>query len=138
MCGIVALVGRPSSRPVPDAADLVARLDAAVDVRHDIDEATSRLADVDRLLHGVPGIRALLDQRQLVTNIEERLDRFDDVVAEWEARLDEGRVDDLESDARRLGALRDVVWAIRRDRLRTAAEVSTLAGRDASVVGIAG
>ena len=138
MCGIVALVGRPSSRPVPDAADLVARLDAAVDVRHDIDEATSRLADVDRLLHGVPGIRALLDQRQLVTNIEERLDRFDDVVAEWEARLDEGRVDDLESDARRLGALRDVVWAIRRDRLRTAAEVSTLAGRDASVEAIAG
>ncbi|MEY2996364.1 MAG: putative glucosamine-6-phosphate synthase, partial [Actinomycetota bacterium] len=138
MCGIVALVGRPSARPVPDAADLIARLDAAVDVRHDIDEATRLLTDVDRLLHGVPGVRALVDQRQLVTTIEDRLDRFDTVITDWESRLDDGRVDDLESDARRLGALRDVLWAIRRDRLRTAAEVAKLAGRDASVAAIAG
>ncbi|MDA0371559.1 MAG: SIS domain-containing protein [Actinobacteria bacterium] len=138
MCGIVALVGRPSARPVPDADEVMGMLDAAVDVRHDLDEATRRLVEVDRLLHGVPGIRALVDQRQLMTTIEDRLDRFDDVLTEWESRLDDGRVDDLETDARRIGALRDVLWAIRRDRLRTATEVAALAGRDASVAAIAG
>ena len=138
MCGIVALVSRPASRPVPAAADIVARLDDAVAARADLPRATTLLDEVDALLKGVPGVRALLDQRQLVTAIEERLSRFDDVIAEREAILDSADVESLEVGARELGALRDVIWSIRRDRLRTAAEVAALAGRDASVGAVAG
>ena len=138
MCGIVALVSRPASRPVPAAADIVARLDDAVAARADLPRATALLDQVDALLKGVPGVRALLDQRQLVTAIEERLDRFDHVIAEREAILDTADVESLEVGARELGAVRDVIWSIRRDRLRTAAEVAALAGRDASVGAVAG
>ena len=138
MCGIVALVSRPASRPVPAAADIVARLDDAVAARADLPRATTLLDEVDALLKGVPGVRALLDQRQLVTAIEERLSRFDDVIADREAILDTADVESLEVGARELGALRDAIWSIRRDRLRTAAEVAALAGRDASVGAVAG
>jgi len=138
MCGIVALVGRPSSRPVPTASDIIARLDEAVRERADLPAATAVLDEVDRLLHGVPGVRALIDQRQLITAIEERLSRFDTVIAEREAVLDTVDAESLEAGARELGALRDAIWSIRRDRLRTASEVAALAGRDASVAAIAG
>ena len=138
MCGIVALVSRPASRPVPTAADIVARLDDAVSARADLPRATALLDQVDSLLKGVPGVRALLDQRQLITAIEERLGRFDDVIAEREAILDTADADSLEVGARELGAVRDVIWSIRRDRLRTAAEVAAVAGRDASVGAVAG
>lgn len=138
MCGIVALVSRPASREVPTAAEIVARLDAAVRSRTDLGRATAILAEVDDLLKGVPGVRALIDQRQLVAAIDERLSRFDDVMAEREAVLDTVDPESLEVGARELGALRDVIWSIRRDRLRTATEVAALTGRDGSVGAVAG
>ncbi len=138
MCGIVALVSRPSARPVPAASEVVALLDAAVADRTDLPRATDILTRVDALLHGVPGVRALIDQRHLVTAIEERLARFDDVIAQRDAALDTVDSESLEVGARELGAVRDVIWAIRRDRLRTASEVAAMAGRDASTAAIAG
>ena len=138
MCGIVALVSRPATRPVPAAIDIVTRLDAAVEARADLIHATALLVEVDEMLKGVPGVRALIDQRQLMSTIDERLTRFDDVIAEREAVLDSADADALEAGARELGALRDAIWSIRRDRLRTATEVSALAGRDASIGAIAG
>ena len=138
MCGIVALVSRPATRPVPSADEIVSRLDAAVQVRADLPRATALLDEVDGLLKGVPGVRALLDQRQLVAAIDERLGRFDEVIAERDAVLDTADADALEVGARELGALRDVIWSIRRDRLRTATDVAALAGRDASVSAVAG
>ena len=70
MCGIVGVVRRRATRPVPDAAELVRRLDAALAaagaVRRMVTSPT-RLRErgggveaVDRVLRGVPGVRALL------------------------------------------------------------------------------
>ncbi len=55
MCGIVAIVARRPTRPVPAAADLLGLLDAAV-AAPSVDEAAVAVLEVDRLLHGVPGM----------------------------------------------------------------------------------
>ena len=65
MCGIIAVVRRPSTRPTPSASeviDLVAGLAVTVTEAEDITEALTvaggRLAEADRLLRGVPGLRS--------------------------------------------------------------------------------
>ena len=77
MCGIIAVVRRPSRRTPPDAGPLLAELDAA---RATLDAGPSRLAEaaakvagVDRALRGVPGVTALLAGGSLVDDIDARL-----------------------------------------------------------------
>ncbi len=70
MCGIIAVVSRPSRRTTPALAALLDPLHEAAAALEGVDAAgaavaSSRAADlvaaVDALLHGVPGITALLD-----------------------------------------------------------------------------
>ncbi len=133
MCGIVAILSRPPSRPVPDAADLLARLDRAVAAP--LGAAATELSELDGLLKGLPGVQALAGRRELVAALTARLDQLDGRVTDREAELE--RTETMTPEAvevanAELLAVRDGIWAIRRDRLRTAAEVDAFAGRDAS------
>jgi len=107
MCGIVALVSRPSTRAVPTPDEILALIDGAVRA-DDISAMADRLQRANSLLKGVPGVRALLDHRELALGITARLDRVDAVVAEEDSILESGVVsgDELESRATALIALR--------------------------------
>ena len=140
MCGIVAIVARRPTRPVPAAADLLGLLDGSV-AAPGVAEAAAPVAEVDRLLHGVPGMKALINHHELIAGITARLDQLDARIAERESQLEAGvgfSPDELESASAELLALRDAVWAVRGDRLRTAASVLDLAGCDAGDASLAG
>src|SRR5262245_60278981 len=96
MCGIIAVVRRPSTRAIPGADGLLADLDtawtllAAGPAR--LSEAAGRVAAVDKALRGVPGVLALLQHDTLTGDIAERVRRFEGWVAATEADLDAGRL----------------------------------------------
>ena len=140
MCGIVAIVSRPSTRPVPAASELMALLDAAV-AAGSVGEAAAKVAQVDRLLHGVPGVRALVGRSELITGIVARLDQLDAHGHTIERNLEIGAgltPEQIEETNAELLALRDAVWAVRKDRIRTANAVADFAGRDAGEGAVSG
>ena len=139
MCGIIGIVSRPPTRATPDATELIAGLDLAVGsisaVPTDVVGATEQVRRVDELLRGLPGVLALVGHVDLVAAITARLDRLDAAASDIEHRLDSNTdrldADSLERANAELIDLKDVLWAIRHDRLRSAREVEKLAGRDA-------
>jgi glucosamine--fructose-6-phosphate aminotransferase (isomerizing) len=140
MCGIIGIVSRPSQRPVPESAEVLAHLDRAV-AADTLSAAAAAVRQCDELLKGVPGARALVGRYELGAAIAARLDQLDARIAETDGRIesdDSLDVDDQERLATELIDLRDAVWAVRFDRLRTAREVEALAGRDSTVAAIAG
>jgi len=144
MCGIVALLARPSLRPTPSSTEVLALLDAAVAAAGggtsvQVLRATAApVADADRLLRGVPGVNALVSQPELADAIVARLARLDDYAKAAEGEIEAGGVDDVETANAALIALRDALWAVRKDRLRTAREVADLAARKAGPAALAG
>jgi glucosamine--fructose-6-phosphate aminotransferase (isomerizing) len=146
MCGIIGIVSRPPTRATPVAAELIAGLDRAhaaisFGTRNSV-EATALAREVDDALRGLPGVVALVGHVDLVAALTTRLGRLDAVASETERRLD-GNVDRLDPEAlewanAELIDLKDVLWAIRHDRLRTAREVEALAGRDARTSALGG
>ncbi|TDT17816.1 glucosamine--fructose-6-phosphate aminotransferase (isomerizing) [Ilumatobacter fluminis] len=140
MCGIVGIISRPPTRPIPTEQEILAAFDAAEAAVADPATAATELSAADRLLAGVPGALALIDRHEFVVEIEARLTRLDAAIAEFDGELDEGVVaaDEVERRAAASIALRDVLWSIRHDRLRTAREVAALAGRQASRGAVAG
>jgi glucosamine--fructose-6-phosphate aminotransferase (isomerizing) len=142
MCGIIGVVSRAPRRPVPTAAEILGGLDTALERRGDPRAVTAAARDVDAALHGVPGVLALADRHDLVAAITARLDQLDAYAADVDATLAAAApgldLDELEAASAASIELRDVLWAIRRDRLRTAQEVSLLAGRGAGPAALAG
>src|SRR5436189_1960901 len=131
MCGIIAVVRRPSTRGAPAADGLLADLDTAWGLLAGgparLGEAAGRVAAVDKALRGVPGVRTLLDHESLAGDVAERLTRFERWISATEADLDAGRVGlsgwALEDVNAAMVALKDAVWALGHDRLRTARAV---------------
>ncbi len=140
MCGIVGVISRAASRSVPSADEVLGLLDQAIAAIGDPVAVTVATASADALLRGVPGVVALADNRQLEASIVTRLDRLDLFANEFDRELEASEVTpgELERLSAEGIALRDVLWALRHDRLRTAREVSALAGRGASVDAVAG
>jgi glucosamine--fructose-6-phosphate aminotransferase (isomerizing) len=139
MCGIVAIVTRPSSRAVPEASDLLGVLDRAV-AADTLARAAEAVAEADRLLHGVPGTRALVGRHELIAGITARLDQIDARIAARDAELEATTAmvpEVLEQANAELLAARDAVWAVRSDRIRTAEMVAQFAGRDAGEAAVA-
>src|SRR5688572_18789993 len=95
MCGIIGVVRRRSSRPVPALAPLVEELERAVagleqwngDVAA-LDDAAAAIERVDAALRGVPGITALLDDRPGTLGIDHHSERLEESLALIELRLD--------------------------------------------------
>ena len=152
MCGIIAVLRSPSRRAVPSGPDLTARLDAAVAALEQAAEpatlaelvaaAANEIAAVDTALHGVPGVQALLERPSLAGEIEHRLDAVRDRSGAIEAALDAGALDLDGAGLERVNAalllLKDGVWAVSRDRLRTAEAVAALAGDDRGDAAVGG
>ncbi|MET0324968.1 MAG: SIS domain-containing protein, partial [Ilumatobacteraceae bacterium] len=140
MCGIVGIVSRPPTRPTPTRAEVLAGLDAAVAARGDAATVTAAARVVDESLRGLPGVLALAGDHELLAAITARLDQLDAYAADVDAALAAAVLDpdELERASAESIALRDVLWAIRSDRLRTARSVADLAGRDAGVAALAG
>jgi glucosamine--fructose-6-phosphate aminotransferase (isomerizing) len=142
MCGIIAVVARPGSRPVPTAAELVSGLETALAARPDLRVVADHVAAVDRALRGEPGVLALAASADLAAALVARLDQLDAFAADVERalELDDGhlRHEDLEATSAQLIRLRDALWSMRQDRLRTAREVEALAGREAGRAALAG
>ena len=151
MCGIVGVVRRRATRPVPDAAALVRRLDEALAAVGDgiaeggltdtLREMAAQVEAVDRELRGVPGVRALLGDPQSALLIGDRVDQLTAWLDRVEAELDGGLgptlvPTELEQVNATVVRARDAVWAVSRDRLRTAREVGALAGPDPSIAAI--
>jgi glucosamine--fructose-6-phosphate aminotransferase (isomerizing) len=142
MCGIVAVLRRPTDRPAPDPTglhDLLAA--AAADLARGIEHAPNRIADleaaaghlgtVDAALRGAAGVRTLLAEPTATARIAATVDDLTAAVDGFEARLDETVAAAPLVDERlnlALALVRDRLWALRRDRLRTAAAVGALAG----------
>jgi glucosamine--fructose-6-phosphate aminotransferase (isomerizing) len=141
MCGIIAIVSRHPQRAVPAPAGLIDGLDRALSLTGDPAAVAAAAGEVDRALRGLPGVLALADRHELVAAIVARLDQLDRYADHVDATLaaDGGTdADAVEKASAAAIRLRDALWAIRNDRLRTAREVDALAGRDASTPGRAG
>ncbi len=134
MCGIVAILSRPATRPVPGVADVLDPLDRSIAALPDgLAAAAAHAEAADHLLRGVPGVRALVAHAHLAAGVSARLDQLEAAANAQERRLEAADVPgaDLEAANAELIRLRDVVWALRNDRLRTARAVADLARRDA-------
>jgi glutamine---fructose-6-phosphate transaminase (isomerizing) len=138
MCGIVAVLGGPISRSIPTVADILGPLDTACALAGSLGVAelsagVAAAEQSNRLLYGRPGVQAIATNPSLATAVIARLDRLDAWVLTVEGFLErDADGDHVEETNAVLISLRDVLWALRRDRLRTGAEVVALAGRDAS------
>ena len=152
MCGIVAVVRRPSGRAVPDASSLAAGLEEALGFLDHADlaslaAAAERIEAVDAELRGTPGVRCLLGDRVGLVAIEHHAGALQIAIDRLEADLDAGAFTGgagapgvapgfWEAVNAALVRLRDAVWAVARDRLRTAAAVADLAGPDAGAAAL--
>ena len=138
MCGIIAVVRRPSTRATPTSQavlDLVAGQAALFvsgpDATDTIAGVGARLAEADALLRGVPGLRLLLAEPSLGPALVHHCDELLAAVEQAEQRLEQDgtlSTSQLEARNQALIAVRDGVWAITRDRLRAAEVVSRLNG----------
>jgi len=142
MCGIIAVARRRSGRTPPEpatvlglvdgVAGLVAEARSGADAGKALETAASRLDEADRLLRGTPGVRALLGDAALASNLEAHLGSLADALADLDGRLEdllaEEPTDEQEEVNAALVRVRDGAWAIGRDRVRTARAVALLAG----------
>ncbi len=143
MCGIIAVVRRPWTRPVPTAdqvvglvSDLPALLDAEAQAdsspaagAQELAVAADRLSEADRLLRGMPGLLLLLEDPAVGPQLAHHCERIGQALDRLEQANEAGRLDSagLELRNRELIRVRDAAWSITRDRLRAAEGVAALA-----------
>jgi glucosamine--fructose-6-phosphate aminotransferase (isomerizing) len=149
MCGIIGIVSRPPTRPTPTEEQILAGLDAALNARPDVLAVAGEASAVDSLLKGLPGVLAIAGRIDLVAAITSRLDQLDAFAAQIEAELDASTLDAdggtagmtadaLERANADLITLKDALWTIANDRLRTIREAGDLAGHEASPSSLSG
>jgi len=151
MCGIIAVLSRPATRPAPDPSWLTERMGNAAGLVpgpeaggliDPLVDAAAILEEIDRALRGVPGVQTLVEHPALVDTLRAGLATVDDGLAALERWADSGLCHlsgaELEAFNEAVIRLKDASWAIGRDRLRTAEAVVDLAGRDAGPAAIAG
>src|SRR6478735_9035937 len=154
MCGIIAVVRRPTTRRPPAPGEITDRLEAAARRLGELGDSNSlpagldqiigdcaaEVAAADTLLRGVAGVRALLEIPVLAPSVTNLIDGLDGQTQGLERRLDADvslSGPDLERVNAALIALKDAVWAVRRDRLRAAEGVRGLVGPGAGPAGVA-
>ena len=141
MCGIVAVLRHRSERTPPSSSVLLALLEGSASrlttaTLSELAGAVAAVADqvneVDRLLRGTPGILALLSDRSLAVSIDGLVAQATLALADREGGLDREPASPggLEAVNAAVVCLKDALWAVQRDRLRTARAVADLAGPD--------
>ncbi|MHC4815458.1 MAG: SIS domain-containing protein, partial [Planctomycetota bacterium] len=101
-----------------------------------LQDAAAELESANELLRGVPGVTCLLRDQKLTATLDQDLAAMGERIGELERNVDDGSLDlspdQLETFNAGVVRLRDAVWAVRKDRLRTAATVADLSGADPS------
>jgi glucosamine--fructose-6-phosphate aminotransferase (isomerizing) len=142
MCGIISVVRRPGGRvaPSPDAVTqplhrAVAVLAQPGSLAPALAMAAEQVEASDALLKGPEGVWALVHDRRLLAEVEGLAASLTGAVTAIEQRLDAGH--DVPSDPAQLESLnaavvrlKDAVWAVAEDRVRTGREVAGLAGHE--------
>jgi glucosamine--fructose-6-phosphate aminotransferase (isomerizing) len=135
MCGIVAVLRQPSTRPAPDPEEICAALAAAAELiaGHDLtclEPARGALQETDRVLRGTPGLRCLLGSATTMDRVAAGVRRVGAELARLDAALDRGALEvppeEQEAVNVSLVGLKDACWAIERDRLGMARGVVDL------------
>jgi glucosamine--fructose-6-phosphate aminotransferase (isomerizing) len=148
MCGIIAIVRRSASRPIPAPGDLLGPVEAAafalasadvtsLDV---LEQVAVDLEQANRLAVGLPGVVVLLNSAGLAASLADHLGAITMLVQSLERRLDApGAVDParLEAINGLVVRIKDAAWSLQRDRLRTARAVADLAGPGPTQAGLA-
>ncbi len=151
MCGIIAITRRPAQRPVPTEAEVLAPLEQAsidleqcaslpTDLAARLGVVATAVAGADRSLRGVPGLMALRASGGLGVRVATVVSGLDAQISALEARLDADAPftgTELEAVNAAVIAIKDALWAVRRDRLRAADGVANLAADDVSDAGLA-
>jgi len=138
MCGIIAVLRGPEHREILNPGTILPRLSSAVTFLRsavedpenrsaEITQAADLLAVTDRELRTVPGIGMLVFDRSSALAIEGEIHRANDALTAIDQHLDHLSID-LEHLNSSLLEVRDSLWAIEQDRLRTAEAVLDLAG----------
>jgi glutamine---fructose-6-phosphate transaminase (isomerizing) len=142
MCGIISVVRRPGARVAPSPDAVTQPLHQAVGIlaqAGSLAEACNAAADLveasDALLKGPEGVWALVHDRRLLAEVEGLAASLTGAVDAIEKRLDAG--ENGPSDPARLETvnaavvrLKDAVWAVAEDRVRTGRAVAGLAGHE--------
>lgn len=149
MCGIIAVIRRPSERAIPDVPVLLDALDEATSAFLDdrsgvdrltgpLDALTARLEVIDRELRGDVGVRALLADPAHLGRITERSDELVAELDRREASLEDAGASPAVVEAVNAALIRarDAVWAIARDRVGSAEAVAEMAGSDPGLAAI--
>ncbi len=148
MCGIIAVVRRRSSRPIPASADVLSLVLGTGELLEGVTADTAeeplsviaeRLEAADTLLRGAPGARMLIAEPDISGTLSAATRDLTWRLDVLEAELDErATVDsvDLESVNAILIRVRDAAWSIERDRLRAATGILDLGGRNVHDAGI--
>jgi glucosamine--fructose-6-phosphate aminotransferase (isomerizing) len=147
MCGIIAVVRRAPTRPVPSPDDVRGPLRSVAGAfRPDavvaggaaaLVDAVERLELANARLLGVPGLQCLRAERSLARTLAAEVAEVMASVAALERALDRSPVADIEAVNALLVRAKDACWSIERDRLRTATAVTDLAGSGVSDAGLA-
>ncbi|HRW37853.1 MAG TPA: SIS domain-containing protein, partial [Aquihabitans sp.] len=143
MCGIIAVLRRRRDRRPPTTSELVGPLEGAGarlagasgdDLGAVLAELATSVEGVDRLLRGTTGVLALLADRGLAAVLGAHCRELLAALTAREGALDEDAIPTAALEAVNAAAIRlkDALWAVERDRLRTAAAVADLAGPAAS------
>ena len=150
MCGIIAVLRRPSRRTPPSPAEVIARVERAWEVLAGAGDewgelaarvaaASAEVAAADALLRGAAGIRCLLAEPARMDALDRRAGELEGWVEKLEDRIDREAAASpaaLEAVSAALVGLRDGLWALRRDRVGTARAVRELAGAGAGAAAI--
>jgi glucosamine--fructose-6-phosphate aminotransferase (isomerizing) len=137
MCGIIAVVRRAPTRPVPTSAAIRTLLASVTDA-FSIDSVTTSGLDalvdaVDKLeranaaLLGLSGLQCLRADAALVTALLAETAKITAALTAFEQALDHAPVADIEQVNALLIRAKDACWSIERDRIRTAGAVTDLA-----------
>jgi len=121
MCGIIAVLRRPSSREVPELVELLGLLESvsnslSLDDLNMLKEHAESLDFVNFQLKGLPGFLALFNNEDLVPAIETILDQLFDFFQNPEKQLSLSS-DDVEVLNVLSSRMRDLVWSIKKDRI---------------------
>ena len=137
MCGIIAVLRGPDNRPIEQRDTVLPPLAAAVDdlelAAENLDSASTRLRDAGALLQQVndslsalPGLGLLVFDRAAALTVKSETNRAHEILKSIDAQLD-AITFDVEPINADLVEIRDALWAIERDRLRSADAVLDLA-----------
>jgi glutamine---fructose-6-phosphate transaminase (isomerizing) len=149
MCGIIAVVRRPGARVAPPPDDIaeplhgaVAALAGGLPLAEACATAAQQVEQADAVLRATEGVWALVHDRRLLAEVEGVCATLATTVAAIETGLDAGTHGAAEAaagvrDPAGLEAvnaavirLKDAVWAVEKDRVRTVRAVADLAGSE--------